>query len=104
MPSDTKREIRSSFYQLKLGHGYLKSYLYKIGLASNNKCRCGSIETTIHLLLNCKVYKIQRKRLFASLKESLKIRTITPSILLHTQIGIKETLVFLKETKIYIRN
>lgn len=104
LPSGTKRETGSSFYQLKLGHGYLKSYLYKLGLASTNKCRCGSIETAIHLLLNCKVYKTQRQGLITAVKKSLQIKTITPSILLHTQIGIRETLVFLKETRICTRN
>ena len=71
---------------------------------SNNKCICGSIETTEHLLLNCKEYRLERRKLFLKVREELNIKTITLSILLHTKIGIKETLVFLKETSIYTRN
>ena len=104
IPSGIVRELGSSFYQLKLGHGYLKSYLYKLGLVPNNRCTCGSIETTEHLLLNCKEYRVERRKLFLEVREKLNIKTITLSILLHTKIGIKETLVFLNETSICTRN
>ena len=70
----------------------------------NNKCTYGSIETTEHLLLNCKEYRIECRKLFLKIKKELKIKIITLSILLHTRIGIKETLVFLKETSICTRN
>lgn len=35
---DTKRELASSFYQLKLGHGYIKSYLYRFHHLETDKC------------------------------------------------------------------
>jgi hypothetical protein len=31
LPPGTKRRLASTFYQLKLGHGYLKSYLHRLG-------------------------------------------------------------------------
>ena len=79
-------------------------YLYKLGLVLNNKCKCGSIETIEHLLLNYKEYKLERRKLFLKVTEKLNIKTITLFILLYTKIGIKETLVFLKETSICTRN
>jgi hypothetical protein len=42
---------------LKLGHGYLKTYLKRrIGKADSNRCRCGISETAEHLLLSCPEY------------------------------------------------
>ncbi|RAL60832.1 hypothetical protein DID88_010157 [Monilinia fructigena] len=40
LPSGTNRNTASAFFQLKLGHGYIKSYLHRFKL-SNNKCICG---------------------------------------------------------------
>jgi ribonuclease HI len=104
LPKGTKRALASSFFQLKLGHGYLKSYLYRLNLISNNKCKCGIKETTLHLILNCKNYDLERKSLFLRIKEKLGIRTINLPVLFQTKIGISELLVFLKETNICTRN
>ncbi len=104
IPRGITRELASSFYQLKLGHGYLKSYLYQLNLIPNNKCKCNSIETTIHLLLNCKDYKVQRDIRDKNIKEELSVNTIRLPILFETKIGIKHLLVFLKETNICTRN
>ena len=51
VPPGTSREVTSAFYQLKLGHGYIKAYLHRFNHSSNARCRCGRIETTEHLLL-----------------------------------------------------
>ena len=99
IPRTTKRELASSFYQLKLGHGYIKSYLYRLNHTSNNKCSCGQKEIPEHLLLSCKKLELRRKEL---LKE-LKVKKVTLSLLLHTKIGIEKTLVFLKDTRIATR-
>ena len=79
-------------------------YLYKLGLVQNNKYIYSSIKTIEHLLLNYKEYKLERRKLFLKVREKLNIITITLSILLYIRIGIKETLVFLKETNICTRN
>ena len=71
---------------------------------SNNKYIYSSIKTTEYLLLNCKEYRLEQRKLFLKVRKKLNIKTITLSILLHTKIGIKEILVFLKETSICIRN
>src|ERR1700710_1175653 len=104
LPKGTIRALASSFFQLKIGHGYLKSYLYRLNLVSNNKCKCGLKETTLHLLLYCKNYTLERKALFVRIREKLELRNINLPILFQTKIGISEILVFLKETSICTRN
>lgn len=101
LPPRTKRELASSFYQLKLGHGYIKSYLYRIGRVENNKCRCGKRETTEHLLLSCKQTDIAQAR--AKLRDQMQGLRLSLRLLMHTKIGIVKTLGFLKETRLCTR-
>lgn len=98
IPPGTKRELASSFYQLKFGHGYIRSYLYRLGHAENSNCRCGSAETTEHLLLSCKLFKEERRELQKQINSRLSL-----SLLLHSTIGIAHTLSFLDKTKIVTR-
>lgn len=93
-PAGTPREIASAFYQLKIGHGYNKAYLYKLGHTNNDKCRCGSRETVAHLLLSCPEVNIPRKIMRDALNTSLSL-----PILLHTTKGIELTIQFLQTTK-----
>ena len=99
----TLRPIASAFFQLKLGYGYLKSYLYRLKIASNNKYKCGKTENTKHLLLYCILYREEHFRLFSLFKGSLEASAFNLRLLLHTEIGILNILVFLKETSICIR-
>ncbi len=103
LPIGTKRELASSFFQLKIGHGYLKSYLYRLNITGNNKCICGLKETTKHLILNCRLYRDERVALFKRVREKLEVSRLTLPLLLHTQIGVLQLLVFLKETSICTR-
>jgi ribonuclease HI len=93
----TKRATASAFFQLKLGHGYIKSYLHRLGY-SDDKCQCGQKENVEHLLIQCELYKEER----AKLQEALKVR-LNLKVLLHTQIGIERTIEFLKNTSICTR-
>jgi ribonuclease HI len=101
LPPGTKRILASSFYQLKLGHGYIKAYLHRIGRAGNNRCRCGKKETAEHLLLSCRDTQLVTVR--TKLKD--KIQELRPSLrlLMHTKIGIEKTLDFLRDTRICTR-
>ena len=99
LPLGTKQELASAFYQLKLGHGYLKSYLYRLGHSNNDLCRCGKKETAEHLLLSCKELKVARKKL----QDDLSGTRLSLPVLLHTKAGIEKTLDFLKETSIATR-
>src|SRR6201747_323963 len=81
LPKGTIRALASSFFQLKIDYGYLKSYLYRLNLVSNNKCKCGLKETTLYLLLYYKNYTLEHKALFLRIREKLELRNITLSIL-----------------------
>ncbi|KAI0992818.1 hypothetical protein K3495_g15366 [Podosphaera aphanis] len=98
-PRGTKKEFCSAFYQLKIGHGYFKSYLNRIGKSIDDLCLCGAIQTPRHLLLECRRYKKNRKKM----KDSLCITRLTLPLLLHTNRGVSATLEFNKETKIATR-
>ena len=99
LPPGTKRRLASAFYQLKLGHGYLKSYLYRLGHSESDLCQCGRRETAEHLLLSCKTLAAARSRL----RDGLQGTRLSLKILLHTKTGIEKTLIFLKETGIVTR-
>lgn len=99
VPVDTKRELASAFYQLKFGHGYIKTYLYKLNHTENDKCSCGKVETVEHLLLSCKATKEARKEL----KKDMNGTTLNLRVLLNTEYGALKTLKFLKATGIVTR-
>jgi ribonuclease HI len=101
LPSRTKRELASSLYQLKLGHGYLKPYLARFGHAENDYCRCGKRESAQHLLLSCREPGLAQAR--AKLRDRLQGARLDLRLLLHTKIGIEHTLDFLNETRICTR-
>jgi ribonuclease HI len=99
LPLGTKRELASAFFQLKLGHGYIRTYLYRLGHSNSDLCRCGKRETAEHLLLSCKELRVARKKL----QDELLGTRLSLPILLHTKTGIEKTLGFLKETSIATR-
>ena len=99
LPPNTKRALASAFYQLKLGHGYIKSYLYRLNYTGNDKCSCGQKETPEHLLLSCRNLKEARNKL----KSELNGVTLNLALLLYTKIGILKTLEFLQTTGIATR-
>jgi len=70
---------------------------------SNNKYKCGKTKNTKHLLLYYELYKEERIRLFSLFRGSLDASAFNLRILLHIEVGIPNTLVFLKETSICIR-
>src|SRR6202044_309139 len=84
-PRAQKRQVASAFYQLKLGHGFLKSYLQRIGRSDNDMCRCGKRETAEHLLLSCKDLAAARSRL----RDGMKVTRLNLNLLLHTKTGIE---------------
>ena len=51
--------------QLRTGMARLNGYLYRIGVAETEQCRCGgSAETTKHFLFRCSQWDEQRRQLF----------------------------------------
>lgn len=99
VPAGTPREATSAFYQLKLGHGRFRDYLFRRSHIDHNLCWCGAKETPVHLLLSCKLYRKPRRRLKDSLDDNHpSIRT-----LLTTTKGVEATIEFLKATRIATR-
>lgn len=101
IPRQIKKNIASSFFQLKVGHGYFKSYMFRIKHVSSNTCSCNetAIQTPRHLLLECSRYKNERKKMISE----MEIRQPTMALLLHTKKGIDTTIKFIEETKIATR-
>ncbi|EDN97547.1 hypothetical protein SS1G_12398 [Sclerotinia sclerotiorum 1980 UF-70] len=95
-----KRSTICALFQLKIGHGYFKSYLKRFGISSNDNCRCGGKESPDHLLLSCPLYKMARKTLN---KDNPTVRP-TMKYLLHTKAGIIKTLEFIEATRIATRS
>ncbi|KYG40008.1 hypothetical protein M433DRAFT_270524, partial [Acidomyces richmondensis BFW] len=89
------RRITTAFYTLKIGHGYLKDYLFRIGKSTNNRCQCGARENAEHLLRYCQRLSASRTRTIRSSK--------TMQDLLGTRKGVEETLAFIEATGIATR-
>ena len=55
----------SIFIQLKMKHDYFKSYLHRLSENNLNKCYeiCNARQTSKHLLLNCKHYRAEQRKL-----------------------------------------
>jgi hypothetical protein len=56
--------MQLAFFQLKLEKGYFKSFSKVIGKDKEGKCfrEYNSIQTPKHLLLDCSLYKIEKRR------------------------------------------
>ncbi|APA14489.1 hypothetical protein SS1G_06411 [Sclerotinia sclerotiorum 1980 UF-70] len=100
IPGNIKRSTICALFQLKIGHGYFKSYLKRFGISSNDNCRCGGKESPDHLLLSCPLYKMARK----TLNKDNPIVRPTMKYLLHTKAGIIKTLEFIEATRIATRS
>ncbi len=92
----------SSYIQLKLEHGYFKSYLKRLSDYNSDKCDCdnNSIQSPAHLLCNCSKYLSE----YQKIKEKLQISHLSLKLLLTTRDEIEEVFNFLKTTKIASRN
>jgi hypothetical protein len=99
IPISTKRATASAFFQLKIRHSYLKSYLQLLGHTSTNKCICGAKETPEHLLLSCSQFSLARIKL----KDKLATNYLSLPLLLNTTPGIEASIAYLSETKICTR-
>ena len=86
---------------MKLGHGYIRSYLHRLGHTDSDLCRCGKRETATHLLLSCKEAGIAKAR--AELRDEMKGARLSLPLLIYTKIGIEKTLNFLKNTGLCTR-
>ena len=99
--SKTKGErlLVSTYFQLKLGHGYFKTYLARLPSYTSNKCSCSRTvkQTPTHLILSCPLYKEER----ALLKLQGRIQDI--QFYFQNEKGKELLLKYLKKTKIATR-
>ena len=61
-----------------------KSWLFKRGLATSKYCLCGQVETSLHFLLLCPIYRSQREQLLASTKPIMDAVFTSNSVQLDT--------------------
>jgi ribonuclease HI len=99
------RQFNSTVTQLRTGHGYFRSYLYKIPTNSVDSphcpCRYGGPQSPEHLLLRCPLYQRERQRM------RKEIGVVHPrylwKYLLYTDKAMKPLKHFLNDTHIATR-
>ena len=96
----------STYTQIKLGHGYFKSYLKRLPAYDTNLCNvCKVKQTPEHILLNCRIYKAEQKTLKNAVLQSKpksgseSNSELSLKRLLCTGEEIRNTLAFLDQTK-----
>ena len=96
-----KKKVWSAFMQLKMGHGYFKSYLVRMPEYSTNRCFiCGTKENPEHLILHCKSTQAVREEL----KQEFEIKEFSLKNLFNTNIGQKFLFEFIEKTQVSTRN
>lgn len=106
LSSITDKLTFATIIQLKIGHGYFRSFQRKLSIwkrnndFSDNFCtgNCREVQTPKHLLLQCKNYQKE----ISELKNSAK-STVNFEFLINTKIGQKLLVKYLQTTKIATR-
>ena len=95
-----KKQIFSSFFQLKIGHGYFKSYLNRASDSYPDVCFiCNTKENPEHLLLHCKRYSSIRNKL----KKEKQLNQLSLKILFSSKQGQDFLLKYIEQTGIATR-
>ena len=88
----TKQTTASTIHQLRLGHGYFKSYLVRLPNNNSTRCQCSEPRQTVkHLLLGCPHYSRERER--AGIQRDQTVQS-----LLFTQKGTDILTTYIQET------
>ena len=100
-PKVLKKQTWSAFMQLKLGHGYFRSYLVRLSNCSSNRCfTCGTKEDPEHLILHYK----NTKQIREELRKEFDIKEFSLKNLFNTKIGQEFLFKFIEKTQIGTRN
>ena len=95
-----KKKVWSAFMQLKIGHGYFKSYLARLPAYTTNRCFiCGTKENPEHLILHCKATQAIREEL----KKEFNIREFSLKNLFNIKNSQEFLFKFIEKIKILIR-
>ena len=67
----TSKKYASRYYQLKVGHGAVGTFLVRIGVIETPECWwCGATEQTVeHLYAQCRRWRKQRRKLIRELEK-----------------------------------
>jgi hypothetical protein len=94
------KQIWSTYMQLKLGHGYFKSYLHRLPNYDTKICQfCKTTENPEHLILHCRRYAQIRSKI----KLDKKLNQLSLKILFSTKSGLDFLFEYLKKTGIATR-
>ena len=95
-----KKQVFSSLFQLKSGHGYFKSYLNRAPDACPDICFiCNTKENPEHLILNCKRYSSIRNKI----KVEKQLSQLSLKILFSSKKGEEFLFEYIKQTGIATR-
>ena len=95
-----KKQLWSTYIQLKLGHDYFKSYLNRLPNYNSDICQfCNTRENPEHLLLYCRRYSQIRNKI----KQEKQLNQLSLKILFSLIPGQDFLFDYLKETKIATR-
>ena len=98
--SIVRKQVFSSYFQLKTGHGYFKSYLNRASDAYPDICFiCNTKESPEHLLLNCKRYSSIRNKI----KIEKQLNQLSLKILFGSKQGQNFLFEYIKQTGIATR-
>jgi hypothetical protein len=96
-----KKKTWSAYIQLKIGHGYFRSYLARLPEHSTDKCyTCKTRENPEHLILHCKATRAIREEL----KQEFNIEEFSLKNLFNTKNGQEFLFKFLEKTQVSTRN
>jgi hypothetical protein len=100
------RRTWTAYIQLKLGHGYFRSYLSRLPQYETNKCirSCIGIQSLSHLFFSCYHYREEQKELKKQLKELFPEKEIIILTEIYTEKSRQIIYDYLKKTKITTRD
>ena len=91
----SNRNTVATITQLRTGHCGLNLFLHRFGLAKSPYCKCGyGKENAEHYLLECKNYRVQRKKL----RQDVGTGNMKMGILLGDPSMIQYTVAYVKAT------
>jgi hypothetical protein len=86
--------------QLKLGHGYFRSYLVNLPDWESDECsECSCLENPEHLLLLCSKFTEIREEI----KAELSIELVNMKFLFNTKVGQEFLIKYIQKTKVATR-